>query len=255
MNVFYSYLFISCYFFSFHSRFFPLFFFFLFCATRHRRLRWVSLSCLAIVSCVLSECESVCVCVRVNEPVCECMCMSVPIVFMWNKQFLRASLKFLETRPLRMFSNYKQFQCSSSASGKLLLLLLLFFIVFVYCFVFVIVFFCIAKQKLHPVHSQLSQGKRAQWVKRVNQNNYREIGIELIETKTQLNSTCIINVNWARVAFPFLHTHTQTLTRTLLHCAVAIDDSVSLLLLLLLQLLSAFGNLLVIIAHAQSNVN
>lgn len=244
MNVFYSYLFISCYFF-FILVFFPLFFFFLCNATSA-----IALS-VAVVSgncfmCVIWVCK--CVCVRVNEPVC----MSVPIVFMWNKQFLRASLKFLETRPLRMFSNYKQFQCSSSASGKLLLLLLLFFIVFVYCFVFVFLFFCIAKQKLHPVHSQLSQGKRAQWVKRVNQNNYREIRIELIETKTQLDSTHIINVNWARVAF-FLHTHTHT--RTLLHCAVAIDDSQSLLLLLLLQLLSAFGNLLVIIAHAQSNVN
>lgn len=47
----------------FHSRFFfQLFrlFFIVFCATRHRRLRWVSLSCLAIVSYVLSECASVC---------------------------------------------------------------------------------------------------------------------------------------------------------------------------------------------------
>lgn len=158
MNVFYSYLFISFYFFSFHSRFFPLFFFFLFCATRHRRLRWVSLSCLAIVSCVLSECASVCVWESERACVWVCVCMSVPIVFMWNKQFLRASLKFLETRPLRMFSNYKQFQCSSSASGKLLLLLLLFFIVFVYCFVFVVFFFLHCQTKVTPSAQSIITG-------------------------------------------------------------------------------------------------
>lgn len=64
------YLFHVIYFFSsFHSRFFLFF-----CATRHRRLRWVSLSCLEIVSCVLSECASVCVGECVSKRACVWVC-------------------------------------------------------------------------------------------------------------------------------------------------------------------------------------
>lgn len=129
------YLFHVIYFFSsFHSRFF-LFFFVQRdigdCAEcRCRVWKLFHVCYLSVRVCVWAS-------VWVNEPVC----VSVPIVFMWNKQFLRASLKFLETRPLRMFSNYKQFQCSSSsASGKLLLLLLLFFIL-LFIYLFIVFFF------------------------------------------------------------------------------------------------------------------
>lgn len=151
------YLFHVIFFFSFS--FFSTFLFFSFLCNATSA---IALS-VAVVSgncfmCVIWVCE--CVCVWESERACVwvCVCMSVPIVFMWNKQFLRASLKFLETRPLRMFSNYKQFQCSSSASGKLLLLLLLFFIVFVYCFVFVFVFFLHCQTKVTPSAQSIITG-------------------------------------------------------------------------------------------------
>lgn len=129
MNVFYSYLFILYFLFFSFSFFFQLFrlFFIVFCATRHRRLRWVSLSCLAIVSYVLSECASVCEWVV-------CLCVWVYQLCVYVKQtvfFLRASLKFLETRPLRMFSNYKQFQCSSSARKWQIVAIVIVFLFFI----------------------------------------------------------------------------------------------------------------------------
>lgn len=105
----------------------------------------------------------VCVCEWVYERVF----VSVPIVCLCetNSFFLRASLKFLETRPLRMFSNYKQFQCSSSARKWQIVAIVIvsFFIYFI---------FCIAKQKLHP-YTRNYHRVSEQWVKRVNQNNYR----------------------------------------------------------------------------------
>lgn len=73
--------------------------------------------------------------------VCECVwvsrvfvCVSVPIVCLCETNsffFLRASLKFLETRPLRMFSNYKQFQCSSSARKWQIVAIVIVFLFFI----------------------------------------------------------------------------------------------------------------------------
>lgn len=85
---------------------------------------------------------------------CVCMCVFVRVcancVYVKQTFFLRASLKFLETRPLRMFSNYKQFQCSSDHKCQIVAIVFVYLIFMYFAFCCCYCNFCIAKQKLHP---------------------------------------------------------------------------------------------------------